>query len=407
MIDIIVIGGGAAGMVSAITAKRQGKDVFLLERNDRLGKKLLATGNGRCNYTNKFLSIDNFYSNNPKFPIGIVSKFDQEKTIEFFEQLGVHPYVEKAGKVFPKSLQSSSVLEVLKQELEYLNVGIKYNTLVEKIEKEKSYFKIYTENKIYKARKVILATGGKALPDSGSDGVGYDLAKSFGHSITHIYPGLVQLKLAGNVFKPLSGVKILGQASIYVDEEIKKSDKGDILFTDYGISGPPILQLSRIANKALLEEKHVEIKINTLCEEDYVEVLSYLYYRLGILGRKSVEDSLVGLINQKLIKPILEEVGIDKNKLAANLTSEEIENLCKILIDWPFQVIGSQSFKFAQVTVGGVDTREIDSRNLQSKLVEGLYIVGELLDVDGDCGGYNLQWAWATGYIAGMDASRS
>ena len=202
-------------------------------------------------------------------------------------------------------------------------------------------------------------------------------------------------------------MKIEAGASLYINGEKIREDRGDVLFTDYGISGPPILQLSGLANKGLSKGDLVEIRVNILEEEDMMEVLTYLYYRFGILGRKTIEDSLVGLVNSKLIGQLLEDSNIDGKKLASNIKSEEVETLAKILVDWRFKVIDSQPFKFAQVTVGGVDTREVDSRSLESKLVEDLYIVGELLDVDGDCGGYNLQWAWATGYIAGKSGSRS
>lgn len=403
---IIVIGGGASGMMAAIVAKKNGGDVSLLEKNDRVGKKLLATGNGRCNYTNQNINIENYHGENPKFAYSALKSFSFQQTIDFFERMGITPAVEEGGKVFPLSFQSSSMLDILRYEIEDLNIDLITEAEVVYIIKKDKFTVKLKNGKEYKADKVILATGGMAMPRSGSNGDGYKLAKSLGHSVTDVFPGLVQLKLDGNIFRSLKGVKFDGIARLYKGGKILLEDRGDILFTDYGISGPPILQLSRRANYHLNKGEKMILEISIIHSKNLEELKEYLNNRFLFMPRKTIEQSLIGMINKRLINPILKEIHIDKNKSVAHINKEEIEKLAKILISWKFKVIGSLSFNDAQVTAGGINTREIDNRTMESKVVEGLYIVGELVDIDGDCGGYNLQWAWSSGYIAGIDAAQ-
>lgn len=405
MPKVLVVGGGAAGMMAAISAKINGAEVVVLERNNRVGKKILATGNGRCNYTNINLSIDNYHGKNPKFAYSCLSKFGVAETLDFFERLGITPAIEEKGKVFPLSFQSSSVLDVLRFELEDLGVELLTDVFVIGINKGEKFELILEDGRKVYGDKVILATGGCAAPNTGSDGNGYTLAKSMGHSIVEVFPGLVQLKLEGDIFKQVDGVKFVGTAGLYVGNELIKEDRGDILFTNYGISGPPILQLSRTALEYLNNNKAIELKISIIDSKTEKELFDYLIYRFGFMAKKTIEKGLIGLINKRLILPILKEVNIDKNKQIAYLSNEEVSRLANILTDWRFNISGSKSFKDAQVTAGGINTDEIDSSTMESKLIEGLYFAGEIVDIDGDCGGFNLQWAWSSGYIAGENAS--
>lgn len=403
---IIIIGGGAAGMMAALLARRNGGEVLILERNDRVGKKILATGNGRCNYTNLNLSINNYHGRNPKFAYSPLSQFNVEKTIDFFEKLGITPAVEDNGKVFPLSFQSSSILDILRYELDYEGVEVITGAFVAEIKKKNKFKVTLKDGRSFDGDKVIIATGGMASPNTGSDGNGYTLCKSVGHTIVDTFPGLVQLKLEGNLFNQLDGVKFVGAASLYQDKRLIKEDKGDILFTNYGISGPPILQLSRTALEYLNKGKEVEIKVSIIHTKSEEELFDYLIYRFELMPKKTIEIALVGLINKRLILPILKETTIDKNKNVANLSKEEILKIAKILTDWRFKVIGSKSWGNAQVTAGGVSTNEINSSTMESKIIKGLYLVGEVIDIDGDCGGFNLQWAWSSGYIAGINAAK-
>lgn len=402
---IVVIGGGASGLIAAITAKRNGADVLLLERNDRVGKKILATGNGRCNYTNVNLSNINYHGKDPKFTYSALGIFNIDMTISFFERLGITPFVEEGGKVFPMSLQSSSILDVLRLEMENLGVKVKLNSYVKKIKKDED-FKIKLENgEKIRGNKVIIATGGMAMPSSGSDGSGYSLVEYFGHSILEPFPGLVQLKLDGKIFKNLKGVKFPGKVRLYSKDKLLLEEFGDILFTDYGISGPPILQISRTALEYLKDKRDIKLKISIIDSKTKEELYGYLNKRFIYMEKRTIEEALIGLINKRLISTVLKEIGIKRDKKVSQISREEIKNLSQILTNWEFNIIGSKGWKDAQVTAGGVSTKEIDSKTMESKKCKGLYIVGELIDIDGDCGGYNLQWAWSSGYIAGISAS--
>lgn len=405
---IIVVGGGASGMMAAIVAKRNGADVTILERNDRVGKKLLATGNGRCNYTNTTINyntfLENYHGDNPKFVYSALYSFDLYQTIDFFEMLGITPTVED-NKVYPHSLQASSVLDVLRYEIENLGIELKTEAYVVDISKEKKFKLKLKDGRIFEGDKVILATGGMAMPASGSDGNGYSLAKNFNHKILDIFPGLVQLKLEGNIFKSIKGIKFPGVASLYSNNKYIMEDKGDILFTDYGISGPPILQLSRTALDYQRRNQDIKLRISIVANRTEEDMKKYLAKRFEFMTKKTIQEGLIGLINKRLIIPILKEINVDKDKNVLELSTGELDNLAKILISWEFKIIGSQGWGQAQVTAGGVDTRDIDDKTMESKLVKGLYISGELLDIDGDCGGFNLQWAWSSGYLAGLNAA--
>ena len=298
------------------------------------------------------------------------------------------------------------MVDILRFEIENSKIKLITDAYVSKIVPSKDKFKvILKDNKSFESDSLIIATGGMALPNSGSDGNGYKLCEELGHTIIDIVPGLVQLNLEGDHFKRLNGTKFLGRAELYVDGKISIEDTGDILFTSYGISGPPILNLSRTAIYNLKKGKNVEVRVSIIHHMNLEKLYEYLSYRFAIMTKKTVEMALIGFINKNLIIPILREIGMDKNKMARNLSNKEIRSLSKILNSWTFKVNGNQPWAHAQVTAGGVNTDEVNNKTMESKLVKGLYIVGELLDVDGDCGGYNLQWAWSSGYIAGERAA--
>lgn len=401
---IIIVGGGAAGMMAAIVAKRNGGNVILLERNDRVGKKLLATGNGRCNYTNKYINKENYHGRNINILDDILSQFNNNSTIEFFEAMGITPAMED-NKVYPFSFQSSSMLDILRQELEHLGVQLITEAYVVEILKKRNFIVKLKDGRVFECDKVILSTGGMAMPVSGSDGNGYSLAKSFGHSIVDIFPALVQLKLHGNIFKQINGVKFIGKVGVYHNNKLLREDIGDILFTDYGVSGPPVLQISRDAIKLLEKKEDVYLKVSIAYTKSKDELFDYLYNRFENMSWKTIEEGLVGFVNKKLILPILKEIGIFKGTKLKDLSKEDIRKLADIFVEWEFKIAGNKGWGQAQVTAGGVNINEIDFKTLESKKISGLYMVGELLDIDGDCGGFNLQWAWSTGYIAGVNAT--
>lgn len=403
---VLVAGGGAAGMMAAISAARMGARVTITERNPRVGKKILATGNGRCNYTNINASCDYYYGNNPGFARGALGIFSAGDAISFFEKLGIEPKVEDMGKVFPMSEQASSVLDVLLYELNRLGVNIICNACVRNIARKNDCFFVETESgDIFKADRVIVATGGKAMPSSGSDGNGYELASRLGHSITDIFPALVQIMLDGSFFKRIEGVKIEGTAEVISGNKTVAGDRGDILFANYGVSGPPVLQISRRAGELLRDGKEAFLKIVVMDKQED-EIIKLMEKRFMQDMTKPVDFSFVGLVNKRLIPVILSEAGVnDIKRPVSELSLSEKKNIARILTDWRFKIRGTKSWPSAQVTAGGVDTGEIDPESMESRLVKGLYFAGEIMDIDGYCGGFNLQWAWSSGYVAGLNAA--
>ncbi|HHW04199.1 MAG TPA: NAD(P)/FAD-dependent oxidoreductase [Thermoanaerobacterales bacterium] len=405
--EVMVVGGGAAGMMAAISARMHGARVAILERNPRVGKKILATGNGRCNFTNIYTDAEHYHGKNPKFIYGALFQFDVSKTIAFFEKLGIAHKVEDGGRVFPMSDQASSVLDVLLYELNRLGVEICCNCFVKKMRKTDNCFVLETEDgKHFCGQKVILACGGKAMPSTGSDGSGYELSRQMGHRITDIFPALVQLKLEGKFFKQIEGVKIIGTAEVLSSNKSMAKDSGDILFANYGVSGPPILQVSRKAGELLQEGKEAVLKVTVINNFSHKELVELLSRRFKNMPEKTVEFSLVGLVNKRLIRVLLKEAGIkDLNAPVSALSSSDVQKIARILTDWRFRISGTRSWPSAQVTAGGVDTADIDPRTMESRLVKGLFFAGEIMDIDGECGGFNLQWAWSSGFTAGKYAA--
>ncbi len=406
-LKVIIVGGGAAGMIAGIAARKNGASVTILERNARVGKKLLATGNGRCNLTNINMHISHFHGKNPKFAYSVLKRFDLQQTIELFEYLGVAHKVEESGKVFPVSDQASSVLDVLRYELEQIGVNTVTESEVKEIKNSNDSFTVVTTNgKKFYGDRVIITTGGKASPQLGSNGSGYALAQQLGHHIIEPFAALVQLKLNANFLKQIKGVKFIGDAEIIVGNKTIKKEQGEILFTDYGISGPPILDLSRTAEETLKRNEKVWLKVNLFYNMLREALETKLITRIESQPKKTLDFSFVGFINKRLIPVVLREAGIgDINKPAGNLTADERKKIVHILQDWRFEVTGTNGWTGAQATAGGIDVKEINQKTLESKRVPGLYFAGEVVDIDGDCGGYNLQWAWSSGYVAGESAA--
>lgn len=419
---LLIIGAGAAGLTAAIIAKDYGIDVALLEGTDRVGKKILTTGNGRCNITNN--TIDSilekhaellkenkrhpfvpYHSGNDDFFMPVLRAFTVQDTLNFFAALGLPLIALEQGKMYPLSLQASSVLDIMRMAIDERGIPVYSNNKVTEIKPVKKGFRVTAstaEGTVnYECEKIIVCTGGKSAPATGSDGSGYALVKNLGHHITPTYPAIVQVKLDYKNLKALSGIKFDGVAEILVDDQVRRKEEGEILFTDYGISGPPILQLSRIASECLGLNKRVTLKVNMLPHLSEEDLDNFLESHKAIFGHRPLVNSFIGIINKKLIPVILKEAGVDDiHKPLWDLSWKEKSSLIALLNHWEFNVIGTNSFSNAQVTAGGVDTREVDETTLESRLYKGLYFAGEVLDVDGDCGGFNLQWAWSSGYIA-------
>ncbi len=407
---VAVIGGGASGMMAAITAARAGASVMLLEHTDRVGKKILSTGNGKCNYTNRYMDASCYRSDVPDFPMQVIEQFSTEDTISFFEGLGIVPQ-EKNGYLYPASGQANSVLDVLRNALETEQVQVLTGTAVKEILPLRRGFRIVTDGGNRTADCVILACGSKAAPKTGSDGSGYVLAESLGHRIIRPLPALVQLRCAETFWKRVSGVRTEGCVSLFAESHkgpaLLAADRGELQLTDYGISGIPVFQVSRFASRALAERKKVFCELDfwpAAKEESFFGMLSA---RQKMLSGLPMREFFTGWFNRKLADLFLSLEHIGAEEETGSISQERLYGLGKRIRHFRTDITGTNSFDQCQVCSGGVDLRDVQPETMESLLVPGLYFAGEILDVDGICGGYNLQWAWSSGHMAGLAASGS
>lgn len=403
--SVIVIGGGASGMTAAIYAARAGAAVTILEHTDRIGKKILSTGNGRCNMTNLHQSVHCYRSSQPDFPMAVLKQFSTEQTLDFFKELGILTK-SKDGYLYPNSEQASAVLDVLCMEIGHLGIEVVCGCHIQSVKKLKGGqgFQLHTSLGNFQAACVVLAAGSKAAPVTGSDGSGYELAKQLGHSIIPPLPALVQLRCKENHYKQLAGIRTEVKLSLLADQRVAASETGELQLTDYGISGIPTFQISRYASEALSQKKTVVAEIDFLPHQSFKETEEFFRDRARHMGHKTCEEWMVGILNKKLSVVLLKLAGISRDQPVSGMDSEKWQTLLKQIKEYKTVITATNSFEQAQVCCGGVDTREIEPDTMESRQVRGLYLAGELLDVDGICGGYNLQWAWSSGAVAGTYA---
>ncbi|NLC84003.1 MAG: aminoacetone oxidase family FAD-binding enzyme [Ruminococcaceae bacterium] len=441
--DLAIIGGGAAGMAAAITAARllkplRGARIILLERLDRVGKKILATGNGRCNLTNAVVEIQSYHGLDPRFALGALHRFDNEAAISLFRELGMLCRTEPDGRVFPYSLQASTVLDTLRHAVSRAGVELRTGFEVKRLEAaEPLYigtnpltaaggFHIYSTNaERLTARYALVTTGGCASPALGSNGSGYKLLQALGHEMVPVRPAIVQITTETKFVKPLSGVKIQGRARLLeagseVGKKIVKearseagkeigSEAGEILFTDDGLSGPPILQLAHLVSERLPSPESASslaLVLDFMPEFTENEIFDLLTEFAPRSAGLNLGDVLSGLLPKKAGTAIIKTtLSRPLSEPAASLSKAERRQLAAAIKNLPIRVTGTRGFAFAQVTAGGIATAGFRPDTLESKLVPGLYAAGEILDIDGDCGGFNLQWAWASGVLAATRAA--
>lgn len=404
--DVVIIGGGAAGLTAAISAARTGAKVVILEHKEKTGKKILSTGNGKCNYTNEKQDIACYRGEHPDFVMPVFKQFGFTETVAFFEEIGVTPKV-KNGYYYPASEQATAVLEVLRLEANYLRVKEVCDCEIKAVKQSEIGFILDTTNGRYAGKSVIFATGLLAAPKSGSDGSAFQYIEKFGHHFIDVVPALVPLQGKQAFFKQLAGIRAEIQAILYVENEEIASEYGELQLTDYGVSGIPIFQLSRYATKALKAGKKVHIILDFLpgmSLEDTVVVFEKRLHKPE--QKKTICECFVGLFNKKLAEVLIKEAGISLGDSPKKASQEQIEALAQLAKGLRVDVTGSKSFEQAQVCAGGVDTSEICPDTMESRLVPGLYFAGEVVDIDGMCGGYNLQWAWSSGYVAGLHAAK-
>lgn len=408
MSNVIVVGGGAAGMMAAVFAARNGQNVQLLEKNEKLGKKLFITGKGRCNITNAADIEDLFTAviSNPKFLYSGFYSFTNQQVIDFFEELGVKTKVERGERVFPVSDHSSDVIAAFSRELKSLGVSVSLHTEVKELlcEQDKVCGVLLTNGKKMKADAVIVATGGISYPSTGSTGDGYRFAKEAGHKVTELLPSLVPMEVRQWYAKELQGLS-LRNIEIRITDGKKKlyEEFGEMLFTHYGVTGPVILSASSVVGKTLRKKEltlHIDLK-PALSEE---QLDKRILREFDTNHNKQYKNSIDSLFPAKL-KPVMIELSeIEPEKKVNEITKEERQRLVHLIKDFTMTLTGLRGYNEAIITKGGVSVKEIDPGTMESKIIKGLYFAGEVLDLDAVTGGYNLQIAWSTGYLAGINA---
>lgn len=397
MKDLVIIGGGASGLTAAITAARNGKNVTIIEKNNKCAKKLLITGNGKCNFWNEDQNLIHYHSNNKELLNKFITKERQNLALKFINSLGIVPKI-KNGYYYPFSNQALSMHNALLLECQKLNIQIIKDLNVTNIIKKETFI-INPNKENIKTKNIIISTGSKAAPKTGSDGQGYELAKKFNHNIITPLPSLVQLKGKEPYFKNWSGLRCEVTVSLFIDNKFIKKETGEIQLTDYGVSGICIFNLSRYASIAINKNKKVKISINfmpfTEKPKEFIKNLNKNTYK------KTTNELLEGFLNYKLIDIILKKAKIKRNIPLNTLTENEINKLIQNITNFELNITETHNMDHAQVCTGGIPLTEINSETLESLKIKNLYFTGEIIDIDGDCGGYNLSWAWISGIIAG------
>lgn len=404
MKKIVVIGGGASGMMAAIVAARKGAKVTLLEKNKQVGKKLLVTGNGKCNFSNQNQDLSFYRCEYPTFVQKVLETFSMEDTKVFFEELGIL-IKERNGGLYPNSGQAASMVEVLRLELQRLQVKVACNTEVLQIEKKEETFFVKTQDWTYEADSVILSCGSKAAPTTGASEAGYQFAKSFGHSIITPLPALTSVYVKEKDAPKLAGIRQDALLYLDIEGESIQQEIGEVQFTSYGLSGIPVFQLSRYVARALDKGKSCEMSLDFLPQMQLEDIVKLLTDKRTHTGNRTGSDVLLGMFPEKLSVVLLERARISAKKKAKDWSEKETRQLAMQIKALKFTLTKCRGYEQAQICTGGVDLLEIEEHTMESKLVRGLYVSGELLDVDGACGGYNLQWAWSSGYLAGYWAA--
>ncbi len=413
-----VIGGGAAGMTAALAAAAGGAQVTLLEGNERLGKKILSTGNGKCNLGNEKLDPEEYYTGSPKLLEKCLRRFGTEETLAFFQGMGLMT-VSRRGYLYPLCQQASAVLDVLRYGVAARGIDVVTECKAERLgrDRETGKLRVSGSGKVFTFDKVILACGGCAAPKTGSDGSGYRLAQQLGHSLVPVVPALVQLRCREDYFKAVAGVRTDALLTVLHQGRRAAEERGELLLTDYGLSGIPVFQLSRVVNYILLEDgsrkscgvgenRGVEIRINLFpdyAEDAFLKLMEDRKRNL-LQGQRTVEEFFAGMLHKKLMLLFIRLAGLKPGESAAGADQGKMVQVYRLCRNWCVHAIGSNSYDNAQVCAGGVPLEEVTD-DLESKKVPGVYFAGEILDVDGKCGGYNLQWAWCSGHLAGRAAA--
>lgn len=399
--NVVVIGGGAAGMMAAVQAAWTGAAVVLYEKNDRVGKKILSTGNGRCNFSNEIMGAQFYHGSGIVLLEAVLAEFGVEQSRAFFESLGMR-IRSREGYLYPASDQASTVLDLLRYEMRRKNIAVHTGKNVQNLAYKEGKFVVNSEEKYYDA--AILCCGGCAAPHTGSDGSGFGLAKRLGHHIVPTVPALTALRCKEKFYKQVAGVRCDARLTLKVDGNTICRERGELQLTDYGLSGIPAFQMSRHVSYALKKKRKVTVTVSFLPDFDEAVCEAFFRARMKDHGDDEMDVFLTGIVNKKISQLLCRLAGIRETERANEISAPAFERLLRLFCEMETVVIGTNGFDKAQVSAGGIDCNEVTKR-LMSKKCPGLYFAGEILDIDGLCGGYNLQWAWSSGAAAGRAAA--
>ncbi len=400
-----IIGAGASGMMAAITAAgNPDHEILLFERQARVGRKLLATGNGRCNLSHWNAGADHYHGGAASFVVPALEKLNVSETLSLFRGLGLYTVADQSGRIYPYSDQANSVVDVLRFGLDRPNVRVLLGSEILSVKRQKQGFVLKTQTESFQVDRLIVACGGAAGSKLGGSLSGYQLLRGLGHHCTKLYPSLVQLKCEPERVKGLKGVRANAKLELRRGESVLARSQGEVQFTDYGISGPATFEISR---EAAVAPAGTELHLDLLPDLTADMLLSALCLRIARQPELVCGELLTGILHNRLGRVLLRSLGIKQTKPLKELRWAELAELSEIVHDYALPLLGTMGMDCAQVTAGGIETREFDPETLESRMVPGLYACGEVLDVDGDCGGYNLQWAWSSGYLAGKNAMQA
>ncbi len=406
---IAIIGAGASGIVACIQAKRENPniDIDLFDKNSKIGKKILASGNGRCNISNKEISTLNYFGEDVSFAKFALEEFNYKLFEKFCLSIGLLLDVKENSKVYPLSNEAKSVVNLFNAQLKHLGINIISEISIESVEKKDNKFILKSDNKLFdNYDKVLVSTGLAAAPQLNSTEDGLLIAQKFGHTTNQTYPSLVGLNIEQNYCTRLQGVKKNIEVSLYVNNQLEQKILGDVLFTNYGVSGFAILDISQKASYELSLFQDVYLSLNFFPNKDKNELLSNIQTLLNSLKEEKASILLEGIIPSKLSIVLLEVCGLSKDIKANEINQKQIRTMINQLQNWKLKVIETQGFKHAEVSGGGIRVEEVNAKTYESKLCKNLYFSGEVLDITGERGGYNLHFAWASGYLAGKNLAK-
>jgi len=408
--DIAIIGGGAAGLATAIFARRlnPNRSVAVLDGARKLGAKILVSGGGRCNVTNAVVTEHDFWGGRSTVVRGVLRAFTVADTVAFFENIGVTLHEEHDGKLFPDSNKAREVLDALVREAQRVGVAMLTDHRVDGVLVDNGIFTLVTTRGSIATNQLVLATGGRSLPKSGSDGTGYDIARTLGHTIVATTPALAPLVLEPDEFpRELSGVSQDAELTVWVEDRASIRLQGSLLWTHFGVSGPVVLNASRHWARAKLENQRVRLTLNFSPPSSFEDVDGHLVDLIASRPRASITTLLSTFLPGAVASAVTSHIGIDQDAGASHLTRADRRRLVHGLVEWPLRIADTRGYNYAEATAGGVELTEIDPSTMESRVCPGLYLVGEVLDVDGRIGGFNFQWAWSSAQVAARALARS